>query len=484
MSPKNYIAVLAAAYAFAAAPSALFSQSPARQPEFGVIVGVALDSIRGGYLKNAIVAVSGTNRTAVTDSAGRFTIDSVTPGERTLRVRHALLDSIALLVATRPRVIAAGDTLAMIISTPGPASIVAAKCSPEARALGPAAVLGTVFDAETEDPSSGARVSTTWTELQVTSKSISRVPQRRSVQVSPEGTFTLCGLPNDLRSGIAATRETDTTAAMTVDLSSGLAIVSLHLPRGAAAPTGAVQPAVGSAERPSRPAEGRAVVAGRITDVGNKPIAGAMVAIEEDRITTTTSADGTFRLPGAKLGTRSLTVRKLGYEPVRMMLDLKQSEQRDVNLKLANFVATLEPVTVTAVRERALERNGFTQRQRQGMGTFITPEALARRNTDRVNSLLRGVSFLRFTRQSDGTDVVTGRPNVAGGSGCVRYFVDGIPWASTEDSPDAFYHPSEIGAIEVYRPENAPREFLSFNPFGNGLCYVIVLWTKSGLQLR
>jgi hypothetical protein len=399
-------------------------------------------------------------------------------------MRHALLDSISLVVATRPKMIGAGDTVGMIISTPGPASIVAAKCSAEARALGPAAVLGTVFDAETEDPSAGARVSTTWTELQVSSKKIARVPQQRSAQVSQDGTFTLCGLPNDLRSGVGAVRGSDTTAAMTVDLSSGLAIVSLHLPRGTPASTRALQP-VGSAEPTPRPVEGRAVVLGRITDVGNKPIAGAMVSIQEDRITATTAADGTFRLSGAKLGTRSLTVRKLGYDPVRIVVDLKQSEVRDVNLKLSNFVATLAPVTVSAVREKALERTGFTQRQHQGLGHFITPDAIARRNSERVNDMLRGVSFLRFMRQPDGTDRVVGRPSATGGSpsGCVRYFVDGIPWASTEDTPDAFYHPSEIGAIEVYRPENTPREFLSFSRNGE-LCYAIVLWTKSGLELK
>jgi len=206
MSLKHYTAVLAAAFAIAAGPSALVSQSPAKPPEFGVIVGVALDSIRGGFLRNAVVAVSGTNRTAVTDSAGRFTIDSVRPGEHTLRMRHALLDTLAILVSTRPKMISAGDTAVMIISTPGPASIVAAKCPENARALGPAAVIGTVFDAETEDPSSGARVSTRWTELQVTSKKIAGVPQVRTAQVSAEGTFNLCGLPNDLRTGIAAAR--------------------------------------------------------------------------------------------------------------------------------------------------------------------------------------------------------------------------------------------------------------------------------------
>lgn len=115
----------------------------------------------------------------------------------------------------------------------------------------------------------------------------------------------------------------------------------------------------------------------------------------------------------------------------------------------------------------------------------MTPEMLARRNPIRVNDMLRGVSFLRFYRQANGTDVVTGRPSVTGqsASGCVRYWVDNMPWVSTADSPDAFYHPSEIGAIEVYKPNFTPARFMSMSRTGE-LCYVIVLWTQAGLQLR
>lgn len=471
--------------AFFVAPSATLAQAPSPQPEFATIAGVAVDSIRGGYLRNAVITVSGTTRTAVTDSAGRFTIDSVLPGEHTLRIRHALLDSIGLSVVTPRKKIGPGETMAMLISTPGAATIVSAKCPADARAQGPAAVLGVVFDAETEDPSAGARVSTTWEELQLGRKSISRVPQRRTAEVSADGTFRLCGLPKDLSSGIGAARGADTTASVKVDLSSGLAILALHLPpvisATAAAPAAATETAVPVA----RPSIGRAVIEGRITDTQNKPIAGARVAIEEDRLSADTDADGKFRITGARSGTRSLTVRKLGYEPVRMTMDLKPPETFDVDLKLATFVPVLKTVTISAIRDQALQRNGFTARRHQGFGTFMTPEMLARRNPIRVNDMLRGVSFLRFYRQANGTDVVTGRPSVTGqsASGCVRYWVDNMPWVSTSDSPDAFYHPSEIGAIEVYKPNFTPPRFMSFSRTGE-LCYAIVLWTQSGLQLR
>ena len=491
---KSYIAVAAAVCGVALAQTDSLAQAPSAEPEFATIAGVALDSIRGGYLRNAIITVSGTNRTALTDSVGRFTIDSVVPGEHTLRIRHALLDSIGLLVVTPRKKIGPGETMAMLVATPGPATIVAAKCTAEARALGPAAVLGTVFDAETEDPSAGARVSTTWSELQLGRKSISRVPQQRTAQVSPDGTFRLCGLPKDLASGIGASRGADTTASVPVNLASGLAILALHLPpasTAAAASTAATTPAAtagptsDTAVRVSKPITGRAVVEGRITDAENKPVAGARVAIEEDRLTATTDADGRFRISGGRSGTRSLTVRKLGYEPVRMTVELKPPEAFDVDLKLAPFVPVLQTVTISAIRDQALQRNGFAERRHQGFGTFITPEALARRNPMRVNDMLRGVSFLRFYRQANGKDMVTGRPSVTGQSpsGCVRYWVDNTPWVSYSDTPDDFYHPSEIGAIEVYKPAVTPPRFMSFSQRGE-LCYAIVLWTQSGLQLR
>ena len=483
---KTYI-VMTAGFLLAAVPSVISAQSPAPQPAFATIAGVAVDSIRGGYLRNAIVSVSGTGRSDMTDSLGRFTIDSVAPGEHTLRIRHALLDSLGLSVVTPRRIVGAGEMIAMLIGTPGPATIVAAKCPADARALGPAAVLGTVFDAETEDPSEGAQVSTTWSDLQLGRKSITRVPQRRTAKVSADGTFRLCGLPSELSSGIGAARGSDTTAAVKVNLASGLAIVALHLPRWAAGSevtTAVAQPVADTTGPAPQPAGGRAVVAGRISDVENKPVNGARATIEEDGVSATTARDGTFRISNARSGTRTLTIRKLGYEPVRMTVDLSSRAPVEVDLKLATFVPVLETVQISAIRDRALERNGFTQRRHQGFGRFVTPEQIARRNPTRVNDLLRGITFLKFWRQPNGTDIITGRPSAVSGSpsGCVKYFVDNIPWVGS-DTPDAFYHPSEIGAIEVYPPNVTPPRFMAFAGRGE-LCYAIVIWTQTGLRLR
>ena len=479
---RRFIVVIGTVCALTAALSDVRAQATSSQPELATISGVALDSIRGGYLRNAVISVRGTDRHTLTDSAGRFRIDSIPPGERSLLIRHALLDSVGLSVVTRPQAILPGQSISMVVSTPAPATVMSAKCPSATRQSGRSVIVGSVFEAQTDDPSTGAQVTAEWTELQLRKKSIEAVPQRRSALVSTDGTFRLCDLPADFRSGIKAVRGADTTAATNIDLSSGLAIVALHLPRSS---TDAGVPRATTDPAPSlRPADDRTVVNGRITDIDGQPVGGARVSIEEDHLTAMTAADGTFRIRGAKLGTRTMTIRKLGFEPVRTTIDLKSREPFPVNLTLAKFVAVLEDVTINALRDRGLDRIGFNARRHKGTGTFITPEDLARRNPIRVNDILRVASYLRFTRLPNGTDIVSGRPSiVAGGAGgCVRYFVDGTPWVSTDDSPDSFYHPSEIGAVEVYPPTLVPSQFMRFSQRGE-LCYVVMLWTKSALQL-
>ena len=64
--------------------------------------GVVVDSLNGGVLKNAVVFVSGVSQSAVTDSAGRFTINGIAAGNRIIEVQHPLLDSLALVISTTP----------------------------------------------------------------------------------------------------------------------------------------------------------------------------------------------------------------------------------------------------------------------------------------------------------------------------------------------------------------------------------------------
>jgi len=76
--------------AFAAAAAAQES----RGRTFGVVRGLAVDSLRGGVLRGARIEIEGTQRAAVTDSAGRFTIDSVPPGTHRLFLMHPLFDTL------------------------------------------------------------------------------------------------------------------------------------------------------------------------------------------------------------------------------------------------------------------------------------------------------------------------------------------------------------------------------------------------------
>jgi hypothetical protein len=140
------------------------AQAPAGS-QYGVIEGVAVDSIHNAALGDALVTVRGTERSAITDSQGRFRIDSVPPGSWELELSHPTLDTIGVAVRTQPLQFPPGKTSQVTVSVPSTQTVVAARCSPAERAIGPAALLGTAQFAETENPAAGAKVILQYVEL-------------------------------------------------------------------------------------------------------------------------------------------------------------------------------------------------------------------------------------------------------------------------------------------------------------------------------
>src|SRR6185369_12306248 len=63
---------------------------------FGAVAGVVDDSLRGGALRGATVALIGTSLRTTTDQDGFFRLDSIPPGEAQLAVLHPLLDTLFL----------------------------------------------------------------------------------------------------------------------------------------------------------------------------------------------------------------------------------------------------------------------------------------------------------------------------------------------------------------------------------------------------
>lgn len=112
--------------------SSVSAQTPSgtAQPTRGtsMLTGVVVDSVRGGFLKGASVAVLGPSRMGLTDSLGRFSIDGIPPGSHRVTLMDDLLDSLSLSVVSAPTEFAAGDTVALILAIPSQSTIFAAKC--------------------------------------------------------------------------------------------------------------------------------------------------------------------------------------------------------------------------------------------------------------------------------------------------------------------------------------------------------------------
>jgi hypothetical protein len=452
------------------ASSSLSSQAVSSPSPFASVTGTAVDSLHGGYLRDAIVRVDGTQRASGTDSLGRFRIDSVPPGSHQLELIHPLLDTLGMAVKTQPITFKAGATALAALATPSPTTVVATKCTPAERNVGPAAAIGVVLDADADTPVAGARVSLDWIDIEQVGKNFVRSPKKRVATVQSDGSFRICGLPGDFSANATAYRDKDSTSVVGVAFSPTLAIVTLFLPSASAPGVNGTVAA--------------ATLKGRIIGPDGGPIPRARVAIENETKVALTDENGAFILGGLRAGTRDVTVRALGFQPTETVVALRSGSPREVELRMQKYVPVLNTVTIAAVRNAALDRVGFSERKSAASGKFFSPDDIDKRNPDKLNFLLENVSGLRTVRTADGKYYITGRAG-----GCVQYFVDGMPWgfsAGRESdwqlSPDQFISGGELGAVEVYDPLSTPAEFI--RQAGNGqTCTTVLIWTKSKLRL-
>ena len=341
----------------------------------------------------------------MTDSVGRFRIDSVEPGTRYLEVMHPLLDSISVRVRTAPRELKAGDTTSFILSVPSPKTIVTAKCSADERARGGAVLLGTVNEADTDAPSNGATVTVEWTDYQLTRRNVNKIPQRRLGLVRADGTYRVCGIPDDLVTGVMAYRGNDSTGTVPVSFERQLAVVSFHLPGVASASAPAQKPVDSVLSAP----RGTAALVGKVVDASGSPLANARVAVEADNAaaspTTRASFDSTVCEPArARSACGASALHRLD-----MPVDVSGTGARSVTVTMARYVAVLDAVRVTAMRDIGLQRVGFSDRQRSGAGKFFGPDEIQRRNPQRLINLLELAPMLRAATNADSKRYVTGR---------------------------------------------------------------------------
>lgn len=449
-----------AAVAFLLMPCAeLAAQGPAPAGH-SVLRGVVVDSVRGGFLRGATVGLLGPSRMTFTDSLGRFRIDSILPGEYQVALFDPLLDTLSLGVVSPMTRFAAGDTVDLVLAVPSQLAIVTAKCGPARSAEEDRALFGQILDVGTERPVAGARVMLNWTDLTISERTgVRSEPRRREAESDARGYYRICGLPPELTAEAFVQRGADSTGKVQIAFGDALlGLATFLLPSSAPATTAALDTIPGAAAP-----LGTASVSGTVIDGDGRHIANAHVSVTGGNSATTTDSSGVFSLANQPSGTHALVVRRLGYMPVELAINISTLRKNEVTVQMQQYVPVLAAVVIEGNRLAALDRIGYTQRKARGTGRFIEREFIRNRNASRLSNVLENIPGLR-------------RPGDGFGGTCTTYFVDGVLWRG--GPPDDFILPDEIEAIEVYSRGFTPSEFLTYDR-----CATVAVWTRWKLRL-
>lgn len=447
-------------------------------PQFASVVGVAVDSLRGGPMAEAIVVVSdGGGWQGTTDAAGRFRIDSIPPGVHRVALFHPLLDALGFSVASSPISFASGDTVRLTIATPSATVLLRRICADDSAVAGlqPTAIVGTVLG-----DAAGATVTLEWKQVDaIKRKGVIERTMRRQVTSGADGRFRVCSPPGVTQGRLRAMRAEAATGWVSVELSrGGVLLPTLHLVQASRT--------------------GRAI--GQVVGPHHEKVPGATVEVADADTRTTTDDNGTFVLAALPEGTQTLAVRAAGYAPTTMVVELAAATPWQGVVQLGPAPPVLSTVHILAQGlAPAYDAVGFNERRRRGIGTFMDIEDIDRKHPLNATDVFESVPGL-YVDHSFHPPIILGsrgHSSVMGASGvCVNLYVDGhreylLAPADTNNVGRAesaflpldieeYVDVSDIAAVEIYNSEELPPQF---ERVGDA-CQTIIIWTKGGLAGR
>jgi protocatechuate 3,4-dioxygenase beta subunit len=457
----------------------LLAQEPAAGPHL-TVVGEVYDSVASRPLADALVQVVRTSalrmaRSGVTDSRGRYRIDSVVPGEYFVSFFHPALDSLEVQAPVRRVTLGARDPERVELGIPGTERIIAALCPGVPPFDSSAVIVGEVRDADTGELLPNAMVTADWMEL-VIGERFRIEPRSARTRTGASGSFALCGLPSgDV--ALRARSDARATGGLEVTLSArSIVRRDLALADGSTFVTVAGEASEGST-RTDTLLRGPARLSGVVLNESGRPVADAVVEVWHTGLSARTDASGRFEIASLPTGTHALEVRRIGFVPHQLPVHLASRSPTSVNVVLDKSVRLLDAVRVTARTLYSRRQTEIEQRRRRGFGHFILRDELEGSPSARVTDMLRRVPGVRVY-SSQGSDVVTfARGETFSGPCRPTLFLDGHRLGSSEDL-NFLVTVNSLEAIEVYTSAaQAPVEY-----WGGG-CGAIVLWTRMDPKL-
>ena len=199
---------------------------------------------------------------------------------------------------------------------------------------------------------------------------------------------------------------------------------------------------------------------------------------------------GAFSIKLQYGGSYQIYAQRLGYyAAVSPTLELKYRETLELAIRLQPKPFESDSLTVEVSSQLpSLDRVGFYDRQRSGIGTFYSRlEIVGMIGLRSVADVVREAPGVRIVSDNFGKDRVTLR-NTVGGQCIPMLILDGIavnpPWEDMLEVDD-------LDGVEVYpRPAQVPSRFQALVPMRDprssnaAQCGLLVAWTRTGSLRR
>jgi hypothetical protein len=446
----------------------------------GSIVGVVVDSLRGGIrFAETEVRIVGSTLRQMTDRNGEFRFDGVPVGVHELVVSDPTLEFLGI---PAPRVsvgvTAADGRVTIGIATMSAATYVRSVCGRDLPD-GEGVLYGEIRDTR-GIRQTGQIVKGTWSRMAFGRGFAQGSKFEISDTTDARGRYMLCGVPetSTLSGG------NDAPGAI---LSGEVTLVS----RGERLSTGDVIIGLGGLGFARRDlvvgdAERSTVLSGRVLDQSGQPIAGAFLVLQGTSLSAQSDAAGRWRLEGVPVASGQITVRAIRYLPRTVDLDPAAGRLTMPEIRLDRIPQQLDAVLINGGSVSGA-RAGFEERRTAGIGKFFDDEWIAGQPEVTVQAVVAQLPRGRLVRDttaglsashyklafeseiafSSGSDLA----QEVGRTCFPTWYVDGVEYRSVSGMEEAALLRQAV-RIEVYRGSQMPMRYVDFTG-----CGVILIWT-------
>jgi hypothetical protein len=216
---------------------------------------------------------------------------------------------------------------------------------------------------------------------------------------------------------------------------------------------------------------------GWVRDSTGAPIADADVSVPALRLLAHTDSTGAFTLRGIGAGPVTINVRRLGYEPRSLSVELSSppAPTDSIVVTLRAIPQLLDSMRVGSRRvQKDFLIEDFYRRQARGPGLFITRADIQARQPTRLSDMVRQFPGIRYVGRPGGLMGIRFPSTSMARRDCPpQYWVDGrrVRNFELDELP-----PGDIEGIELYSgPSSTPSQF---NSNDDKTCGTVVIWSR------